>query len=112
MTKVPQQTHTAAPEPMPALEHLLRDKVSGIYYFRMALPRALVDRNISIERNGKKLKLEVRFSLKTSNQKAAASLAAYHAAIWRAKFDEKLREIEEQNLAKQAKDLLFQAHRD
>lgn len=97
---------------MPAQEHLWRHPNSGIYYFRMVLPRSLMDRKIPVLRNGNKVWRELRFSLKTSNHKSAGSLAAYHTAIWRAKLDEEIRKVEEAAVAKQAKELLFAAHRD
>lgn len=105
MGKVIQQTDTAPPESMPAQEHL--EQRGTKWYFRMPLPRELKRAGVAFELDGRKQRHEIKFSLKTSDHKAAASAVAFHTAIWRAKFDAKLVELQEARLSRQARELLI-----
>jgi integrase len=76
---------------MPALNHVWRR--NGVYYFRMAIPRELKRAGISFDVEGKKMGHEIKFSLRVSDYRSAASKAALHAAIWRENFDKRMREL-------------------
>jgi integrase len=76
---------------MPALNHVWRR--NGVYYFRMAIPRELKRAGISFDVEGKKMGHEIKFSLRVSDYRSAASKAALHAAIWRENFDKRVREL-------------------
>lgn len=80
-----QHRDTSPPEPMPALNHSTRR--NGVYYFRMTIPRELKRAGISFEVEGKKMGHEIKFSLRVSDYRSAASKIPLHAAIWREKFD-------------------------
>jgi integrase len=85
------QSDTSPPEPMPALNHVWRR--NGVYYFRMAIPRELKRAGVSFDVEGKKMGHEIKFSLRVSDYRSAASKAALHAAIWRENFDKRMREL-------------------
>lgn len=76
---------------MPALNHVWRR--NGVYYFRMAIPRELKRAGVSFDVEGKKMGHEIKFSLRVSDYRSAASKAALHAAIWRENFDKRMREL-------------------
>lgn len=79
MGRVLQQTDTALLESMPAKEHLL--KRGSVYYFRMTFPRELRRAGAVVMVNGKPQKHAVKFSLDTSDYRAACGLVATHTAI-------------------------------
>jgi integrase len=89
--KLIHQRDTSQPEPMPALNHVWRR--NGVYYFRMAIPRELKRAGVSFDVEGKKMGHEIKFSLRVSDYRSAASKAALHVAIWRENFDNRMREL-------------------
>lgn len=89
--KLIHQRDTAPPEPMPALNYVWRR--NGVYYFRMAIPRELKRAGVSFDVEGKKMGHEIKFSLRVSDYRSAASKAALHAAIWRENFDTRLADL-------------------
>jgi len=76
---------------MPKLSHSWRR--DGVYYFRMAFPRALKEAGVSFDVEGKKVGHEIKFSLGVSDYRSAASQIPLHAAIWREKFDARLADL-------------------
>lgn len=73
---------------MPALNHVWRRE--GVYYFRMAIPRELRRAGVAFEVEGKKMRHEIKFSLRVSDYRSAANKAPLHVAIWRETFDKRL----------------------
>lgn len=76
---------------MPALNHVWRR--NGVYYFRMAIPRELKRAGVFFDVEGKKMGHEIKFSLRVSDYRSAASKAALHAAIWRENFDARMKQL-------------------
>lgn len=76
---------------MPAKEHLWRR--GSVFYFRMTFPRELRRAGAVVMVNGKPQKHEVKFSLETSDYRAACNLVATHTAIWTAELEKRRQEI-------------------
>ena len=74
-----QHSETSPPEFIPALNHAWRG--NSVYYFRMIIPRELKWAGISFEVVGKKMRFEIKFSLRVADYRSAASKAALHAAV-------------------------------
>lgn len=89
--KLIHQSDTAAPEPMPKLNHVWRRE--GVYYFRMAIPRELKRAGVSFEVDGKKMGHEIKFSLRVADYRSAASKTPLLVAIWRENFDARIKEL-------------------
>ncbi|MES2598835.1 MAG: site-specific integrase [Verrucomicrobiota bacterium] len=76
---------------MPAKEHLWRR--GSVFYFRMSFPRELRRAGSVVMVNGKPQKHEVKFSLETSDYRAACGLVATHTAIWTAELEKRRQEL-------------------
>ena len=98
--KLIQHRVTSPPESMPALNHVWRR--NGVYYFRMAIPRELKRAGFFFTVDGKKMGHEIKFSLRVSDYRSAASKAPLLVAIWRENFDARMKELA---AAKERRDL-------
>jgi len=59
----------------------------------MPLPHVLKEAGVFFDMEGKKMRHEIKFSLRVSDYHSAASIIPLHTAIWRGNFDARIKEL-------------------